>query len=158
MTKYFPRGPLTQSSCCLLIYSITVFPCPSVFLLILLFLLYFHTMTYLILSLPSLPVKTPISASHVHQLLTLRLTFPPSLPSITLFPINPSLSSVILMRFFCLFFQLSLWLRPPLRTPAPTPYHHHRRLLLRSDPPPRTCVVRSDYRPLHCPRQVGLRH
>lgn len=43
---------------------------------------------------------------------------------------------------------------PPLRNSS----HHHSHRLLRSDPPPRMCVVRSDYRPLHCPRQVGLRH
>lgn len=77
-------------------------------------------MTYLILSFP---LKTPISTSHVHQRLTLRLTFPPffSPPSLCLSHQSITELSVIFIGFFsCLFFQLSLWLRfPP--PPQPTP-------------------------------------
>lgn len=59
---------------------------------------------------------------------------------------------------FPLFFpQVSLWLRSPPPT-AYLPTIHRRRLLPRARTPPPVCVVRSDYRPLHCPRQVGPRH
>lgn len=49
----------------------------------------------------------------------------------------------------------------PRTYPIPSAYLptiHRSRPLLRARTPAWACVVRSDYRPLHCPRQVGPRH
>lgn len=72
--------------------------------------------------------------------------------------ISPSICQSVTV---LLFLQVSLWLRCPLTHPIPSAYLpaiHRSRPLLRARTPAWACVVRSDYRPLHCPRQVGPRH
>lgn len=132
-------------------YSITqsVFPLLSVFLLIL---------TFFLISTPWL-----IAVFHSHlSRLKRHISRPSTFNSLPHFPQSLCLLqwsiivlSVVFICFLFPFFQLSLWLISPPNCNSP---YHHSHLLLCSNPPPWTCVVRSDYRPLHCPRQVGLRH